>query len=211
MPPDLGRRTCRPALTTTSARISRSLASVLDGHARDAATFRADRRRPASAAGSGRPGRAPRPPARWPARTGRASRRSAARQRPEHAVGRHQREAVLRLLGLISSSGSPNVLAQPAWRLELLEPFRASTPGGATRPRATTGRRPSRPPAAGRASVPYIIIFVSVTEPPQLADEARRVEGRARGQLGAVDEDDVASSRARSGGRRSTSRRRRRR
>ena len=86
-----------PALTTTSARISRAFALVLDGHAGHPAAIRADRDDPrvrpdlraalARAGGQrvGEPGRVEPAVGRQP-------------DGAQDAVGRHEREAVLRLL-----------------------------------------------------------------------------------------------------------------
>ena len=154
-----------PALTTTSARISRPLAAVLDGHAGDAAAVRADRRRPAFAAGSGRPVPA-RPAASALARPDGSSQPSVGRnRRAEHAVGRHQREAV----AAPRPARSARAAARTSWPSRpgggAPRAVPGSTPGGASRPRATPGRRPVSAASRRYSSAPYIIILVSVTEP----------------------------------------------
>ena len=81
------------------------------GHAR-----RADRRRPGCGSGSARHASGPRRRAPGPDRTGRASRRSAARRRRGRRRSTSAGSGRAPPPAEISSSGSPNVLAQPAWR-----------------------------------------------------------------------------------------------
>ena len=105
-----------PALTTTSASIVCALAARARPRRRSRGRARRRSRRPACAGGSWRHGRGRRPRAPGPARTGRASRRSAARPRR----GRRRASSAGTAPGpprrVISSSGRPNVFAQPAWR-----------------------------------------------------------------------------------------------
>ncbi len=91
---------------------------------------------------------------------------------------------------VISSSGSPNVFAQPAWRwsssnraFERREPERADLV-----PRRVDARL-GRETAVQLGAVHHHPC--QGHRAPQLADEARRVEGRAGRQLRPIDEDDV--------------------
>ena len=144
-----------------------------------------------------RPPRAP-----GPGPTGRASRPSAARPRRARHRSTSAGTGPAPPPRTISSSGSPKVFAQPAWR------WSSSKRAGvdASRSEPTSCHDGSTPVSAARrrySSTPYIIIRVSVTVPRSWPDEPGRVERRARGQLRAVDAGRCRSSRARRGGRRS--------
>ena len=115
MPPDLRREHAAGVDDDVGADLA-TLAALLDGHAGHAAAVRRDRRRRACAVGSSRLGRARRPRAPAPARTGRASRRSAARRAPRTPSVDISGNSACASSAPMSSSGSPNVFAQPAWR-----------------------------------------------------------------------------------------------
>ena len=93
--------------------------------------------------------------------------------------------------GPMSSSGSPNVLAQPACRRS------SSRRSGldASRSEPTSCHDGSTPVSAASRryrSAPYIIIRVRVTELRSWPDEAGGMERRAARQLRPIDEHDVA-------------------
>ena len=110
---------------------------------------------------------------------------------PEDAVGRHEREAVARLRGRNQLQRQPERPRPADLALELLE--------------AGLGRRqPERPDLVPRGIDAGLVAKAPVQVgavhhhlgqghgAAQLANEAGRVERRARGQLGPVDQDDVA-------------------
>ena len=167
-----------------------AFAVLLDGHAGHAAAVRADGDDP-------RPGPDPgallsrrRRPARWPARTGRASRRSAARRRRGRRRSTSAGSGPGPPVAVMSSSGRPNVLAQPACRRS------SSNRSGleARRSEPTSCHDGSVPGLGGEPPVQVGAVHHHLGEgdrAPQLADQARRVEGRSGGQLRPIDEDDV--------------------
>ena len=200
-----------PALTTTSVAIVLALAlGARPSTPRDPPAVRRRSPRPACAGGSWRhaSARPPRAPAR--ARTGRASRRSAARPRRARRRSTSAGTGPAPPPRPMSSRGSPNVLAQPAWRCS------SSSRSGvdASRSDPTSCQDGSTPVSAASrrySSAPYIIIRVSVTELRSWPDEPGRVERRARSSARPDRRARCRSSRARPGDTRSTSRRRRRR
>ena len=156
-----------PALTTTSAAIvvARAVACSTSTPVTRPA-LDADPDHAVCGSGSSRPRcRAPAASAMREVRTGRASRRSAARRAPRTPSvaisGKRSRASS----AVISSSGSPNVLAQPAWRWSssnrAIDDASRSDPTSCHDGIDARSRRPSR----RYSSAPYIIIFVSVTEP----------------------------------------------
>ena len=187
----------------------RSLAPVFDRHAGDPAAIRADGDDPGLRAD---PGAAL--PGAGSQRVGETRRiQPAVGRQPdsaEDAIGRHEREAVLRLLRRDEVERQAERLGPAGLAAQLLEPLRAWTPAGASRPRATTGRCRSPRPAAGTAR--SRTSSSSSASPSCAAGRPGRPNGTSsprsarRGRPGRC-----PSSRARSGGRRSRSRRRRRR
>ena len=184
-------------------------ALVLDGHAGDPAAVRAD----ADDAGLGPDPGAPLARSRGE-RVGEPGRIEPAvgRQpdRAEDAVGRHQREAVLRLLRRDELEREAERLGPARLPAQLLEPFRAWTQAAASRPRATTGPCRSRRRDAGTGRTRTSSSWSG--SPSRAAGRPGRPSGRSirrsvrRGRPGRC-----RSSRARRGGRRCSSRRRRRR
>ena len=165
------------------------LARLLDGHAGHSATFRADRDDPrlradlraalARAGGQrvGQPGRIQPAVGRQP-------------DGAEDAVGRHQREAVLRLLRRDEIERQAERLGPARLAPKLLEPLRRRRQ--AKRPDLVPRRVRAR--LGGQAPVEVGAVHHHLGErhrAPELADQARRVEGRSGGQFGAFDEDDV--------------------
>ena len=126
-----------------------------------------------------------------PGRTGRASRRSAARRRRGRRRSTSAGSGPAPRRRAMRSSGRPKVLAQPAWRSQLLDPLRARRqpertdlvprrvdPGLGAQPPVQRRRRTSSSASGSR-------------EPRSCPTRPARVERRAAGQLGAIDEDDV--------------------
>ena len=167
----------------------RPLAVVLDGDAGHAAALRPDRDDPgprpdpdallASAGGErvGEPGRVEPAVGRQP-------------DGAEDAVGRHQREAVLRLLRRDEVERQTERLGPARLASELLEPLRRRRQPE----RADLVPRRIRARLGGQPPVQLGAVHHHPGEghgAPELADQSSRVEGRSGGQLGAVDEDDV--------------------
>ena len=126
-------------------------------------------------------------------------------RRAEHSVGRHQREHLARLVGRDQLEREAERLRPPGLAPQLLHPLLA------------------RGEADAAALDPAGIELGLVAEPPveldrvhhhlrqrdraaKLAHEAGGVEGRARGQLGALEQDDVLPAQLARGGTRSRSR-----
>ena len=181
-----------PALTTTSVADLAALAALLDRHAGHAAAVRC--RSPTTRVcwrivRAAR--RAPRRPAPAPGRDGSSQPSVGSQTAPRTPSSRHQREAVLRLRGEISSSGRPNVLRPAGLAPQLLERARASD---ARRSEPTSCQPESTPVSAARPPVQVGAVHHHPGQghrAAQLADQPGRVEGRAGRQLGAVDQHDV--------------------
>ena len=119
-------------------------------------------------------------------------------RRPEHAVDRHQREALERLLGREQLEREPERLRPAGLAAGLLPALRR---GGEPEPAALDPAAVERPVELDRVHHHPRQRDRSA----QLPDEPGGVEGRAARELVAIDQHDVASSRAARGGRRSNS------
>ena len=131
--------------------------------------------------------------------------------RAEHAVEGHEREAGRRASsGPISSRGSPNVLAQPAWRVELLQPLR----GGGEPQRADLVPGRVDPGLGGQPPVELDAVHHHPGQGHARRGAGRRGRPNGRWSPRSARPDRPGgrpSSRARRGDRRCSSRRRRRR
>ena len=151
-----------------------------------------------------RPARRPaarRPPARSRAATGRCSRRTAGSAAPTTPVGVHQREQLARLGRRRSPPAAARTrCAQPIWRR--ISSIRSGEDASRMPPHST---QPGGVLACCSSPVELDRVHVHPGQRrvgAQLADQPGGVEGRAAGQLGAVDEHDVGLARLGPGGRR---------
>ena len=149
-----------PAFTTTSV----SIDALVGLDARHAAALDADSGHPRRSSRSRRR-RAARPRrARTSAGSGRCSRRSGGTRRRARRRSTSAGRAPAPRSAETSSSGSPNVFAQPAWRAAPPSAPRRRR-AAATRPRASRSRGRPRRRASGRGRPSAIIIFVRLSEP----------------------------------------------
>ena len=166
-----------------------SFALVLDGHAGHPATVRADRDDPGLRADLGAaPARARGQRVGQPRRVEPAVGRQP--DGAQHAIGGHQREPVLGLLRRDQLERQPERLGPAGLAAELLEPFRAR----GQPERADLVPRRVGAGLGGEAPIEVRPVHHHLGEghrAAQLADQARRMERRAGGQLRAVDQHDV--------------------
>ena len=177
-----------PALTTTSARISWRSPRVLNRHAGDPAAVA--RRCQQRGCGYG-PGRREPGPRRQRQREPRRVQPAIGRQpdRAKDAIGRHQREAVLGLprrdeVERQSEGLGPASLASSSSN----RPAGCQPQGPDLMPRRVRAGLGLQSPVQVGAVHHH---FRERHGAAQLADEAGRVEGRAGGELRAIDQDDV--------------------
>ncbi len=166
-----------------------ALALVLDGHPGDAASIHADRDHPRV----GPDRRAARPRAGGqrlgePGRVEPAVRRQV--DRPQDAIGRHQREEIARLRGRDQLERQPERLRPAGLPTQLLEPL-----GGRRQPERSH-LVPGRVHAGlgGEAAVQGRPVHHHPGQrdrAPELPDQAGGVERRAGGQLRPIDEHDI--------------------
>ena len=168
----------------------RAVARVFDRHAGDPAAIRADGddRRLRADPGATLPGAGGQgvgEPRRIQPAIGRQV------QRTEHALGRHEREAVLRLLGRDQVERQAECLRPAGLAAELIEPLGR----GRQAERADLMPRGVHAGLGRQTPVQVGPVHHHLRErhrAPELAHEPGGMERRARGQLGAVDQDDLA-------------------